>query len=130
MLTETDIIDALRACFDSRNPVGRPLNIVDLGLVEDVALALDHDAPGAKVPGVPMRQALTLTLLAPSADEDSNAILSAQIANRLAGLPELSRSSIRLMDAAAWSPQRITPEGRKLLKLDAAPFAILNNRSR
>jgi len=113
MLTETDILNALRTCFDSRNPVGLPLNVVDLGLVEHIALAIDHEAPGAGITGVPVRQALCVTLITPSPDEDNNAILTAQMA-----------------DSPAWSPRRITVDGRKLLKLDPAPFAILNNRAR
>ena len=130
MLTETDILNALRTCFDSRNPVGLPLNVVDLGLVEHIALAIDHEAPGAGITGVPVRQALCVTLITPSPDEDSNAILTAQMANCLAGLPGLSRTELRLADSPAWSPRRITVDGRKLLRLDPAPFAILNNRAR
>jgi metal-sulfur cluster biosynthetic enzyme len=128
MLTEADIREALRACYDIHNPFGQPVNIVDLGLVEAIELALDPDAPGAGIPGVPSRQRLSLTLVPTTQDEDARAQLSAQIANRLAGLPELWRTSIRFATEPAWTPARISPQGRALLKLDAAHFPILNNR--
>ena len=130
MLTEDDIREALRACFDSRNPAGRPLNIVDLGLIADISLAHDSDAPGAGIPGVPLRQALSLTLLPPSLDEDSNAILTSQIQNRLAGIPELSRTEVHLAPTPQWTPARISADGRRVLGLEPPAFPILNNRLR
>jgi metal-sulfur cluster biosynthetic enzyme len=128
MLSEADILDALRACFTSSNPFEQPLNIVDLGLVESVNLKLDEDAPGAGIPGVPPRQELTLGLIPCTGEEDANAILIAQIENRMAGLPELSRTVTRLLDTPVWSPARIAPELRRALKLDPPTFPILNNR--
>jgi len=131
MLTEHEIREALRACFDASNPFKRPLNIVDLGLVESITLDNDNDAPGAGIPGVPTRQTLALTLIPTSSDEshdDANAILVAQIQNRLAGLPELSRTSVQLLDTPTWTPSRISPKLRKTLKLDPPAFPILNNR--
>jgi metal-sulfur cluster biosynthetic enzyme len=130
MLTEDDIREALHACFDTKNSYGQPISIVDLGLVESIALADDPDAPGAGIPGVRPRQSLALTLIPSSADADATAILVAQIENRLAGLEQLSRVTVHLLESSAWSPSRITPEGRKLLKLDAALFPILNSRVR
>jgi metal-sulfur cluster biosynthetic enzyme len=124
MLTEANIREALRACYSSTSDK-RTLNIVDLGLIESIALAIDREAPGAGIPGVPTKHRLTLTLISPSDDEDAQAQLSAQIANCLAGLPELSRTHISFAASPRWTPARITPEGRRLLQLD---FPILNNR--
>jgi metal-sulfur cluster biosynthetic enzyme len=128
MLTEDDILDALRACFDTQNPYQKAVNIVDLGLVESISLTLDPEAPGAGVPGVPPRQSLTLAIIPSSSDEDASAILLAQIQNRLAGIPNLSRTTIQLRDQPIWTPARVTPQGRRLLQLDAPSFPILNNR--
>ncbi len=124
MLTESDIRKALRACYAS-TPDKRTLNIVDLGLIEFISLAIDHEAPGAGIPGVPLKHRLLLTLIAPNENEDTQTQLSAQIANRLAGLPELSSTHISFATTPQWSASRITPEGRRLLQLD---FPILNNR--
>jgi metal-sulfur cluster biosynthetic enzyme len=125
MLTETDIRDALRACYDKPPQFRQAVNIVDLGMVESIVLALDPDAPGAGIAGVPPPQALTLTLIAASADEDAQTQLRAQILNRLGGLRGLSAASVHFAAEPVWSVARISPEGRRLLALD---FPILNNR--
>jgi metal-sulfur cluster biosynthetic enzyme len=127
MLTQDDIRDALRACYDTHNSYGCPVNVVDLGLVEAIALTPDLDAPGAGIAGVPQKQRLALTLLA-TADEDARTQLAAQIVNRMAGLEELSGTTVVFAEKPLWTPARITPQGRALLKLDALHFPILNNR--
>lgn len=128
MLNEADILDALRACFDLTNPYKRSMNVVELGLVEQVVLTVDADAPGAEIAGVPLRQRLKLTLVPTSKSEDGNAMLIAQIENRLAGLPELSRASVRLLDSPVWTPERLSAEARETLHPAKPAFAILNNR--
>jgi len=125
MLTEADIREALRSCYDTSHPFQQPLNIVDLGIIEGIALGLDPEAPGTGIPGVPPRQSLTLTLISASPDEDAQALLRAQILNRLAGLPELSSAIVHFASTPTWTPTRISPAGRHLLALD---FPILNNR--
>ncbi len=128
MPSETDILELLRACYDLGNPYGKPANLVELGCVESLALTPDLDAPGAGIAGVPPRFQLALTVLPTTADEDTRAQLRAQILNALAGLEQLSRTHLMLAAEPVWTPARITPEGRRRLKLDPAPFAILNNR--
>ncbi len=127
MFTEDQVRIALRDCYDTANPYGQPVNIVDLGLVETISLELDDEAPGAGIAGLAPKYRLGLTLVACTADEDARTVLGAQIANRLAGLPQLSEASIRFVDMPAWTPARISAAGRHLLKLDRA-FPILNNR--
>jgi len=127
MLSEADILDALRACYTRANPYARPIDIVDLGLIESISLSPDPDAPGTGIPGVPQKIRLTLTLIPPSPDEDAQAQLHAQIANRLAGLPNLSHTQIRFIETPIWTAARIAPEARRVLQLD---FPILNNRLR
>ena len=126
MLTEHEILEALRGCYDSGNPFGKPINLVDLGSVESLTLTPDPDAPGAGIPGVPPRLQLALTLLPTSADEDARAQLAAQVSNALAGLEQLSRTTLTFADT--WTPTRIRPATRVRLKLDPPHFAILNNR--
>lgn len=126
MLSEDNLRDALRACSDPQ--LG--LNIVDLGLVHSIDLALDPDAPGSGIPGVPPRQRLKLTLLKTADDEAHQSQLLALITNRIAGLAEISHATIAFTDSPPWSPTRITPQGRRALKLDQPHFPILNNRVR
>jgi metal-sulfur cluster biosynthetic enzyme len=115
----------LRACYDSSHPYKRPVNIVDLGLVESLHLSVDPEAPGTGIAGVPQRQVVKVTLLAPSEDEGARAQLAAVVSNRLAGLPQVWRSEIVFDAAGMWTPDRVRPAGRQILGLD---FPILNNK--
>lgn len=126
VLNEDQVLAALRDCYDPEIP----LNIVDLGLVQQLALAPDHDAPGVGIAGVPTRYHLTLDLIPTGDDEGKQAQLTAQIQNRLAGIFEIWRTTIHLRETPTWSPQLISREGRRILKLDQPQFPILNNRVR
>ena len=128
VLTEDDVREALRACYGSRAVYGQAVNVVDLGLVAGIALAVDAEAPGAGIPGVPVRQALRLTLLRGFGDEDGEAQMAAQIGNRMAGIEELSRTLVEFADEPRWSEARVNAQGRRTLGLDAKRFPILNNR--
>ena len=82
MLTEADILEGLRACFEPRTK----LNVVDLGLVRAVRLEVDREAPGAGIMGVPVRQRLVVRLLAAAnEDEDAWSLLQGQVANQVGG---------------------------------------------
>jgi metal-sulfur cluster biosynthetic enzyme len=94
-MTDADLLCALRDCYDTV----QQKNIVDLGLVHSATLSVDHSAPGANVRGVPTRYIACIALRAPSSDETRNAQLRAQVENRLAGLPEISRSQIEMLPA-------------------------------
>jgi len=128
MLTEADIREALRACYATPPAHRLAVNIVDLGMVESIALTPDPDAPGAGIPGVPQKSRLALTLLAPTTEEDALAQLQAQIANRHAGIPEISSVSIAF--EGTWTEDRATSAARRLLELDKPVFAILNNHAK
>ena len=91
-MTDIDLLQALRDCYDPRTR----RNLVAAGLVRSATLTPDEDAPGAGIPGVPTRYIARITLTAPTSDDDTNAQLRAQIENRLAGLPWISRTDLRL----------------------------------
>jgi metal-sulfur cluster biosynthetic enzyme len=124
MLTESDILTALRDCYD---PV-LPCNIVDLGLIRSIAITPDVEAPGANIPGVPQKHIVEIEIIPTQTDEAANAQLQAQleaqIINRLAGLETISHTTVALLHDPAWTPQRITPTGRKILGLDGHPNLI------
>ncbi|HEY0263768.1 MAG TPA: DUF59 domain-containing protein [Granulicella sp.] len=120
MLTEDHIRTALRDCFDP----AIPCNLVDLGVVESVMVAADPDAPGAGIPGVPQRHRVFVALTPTTLDEAATAQIAAQIANRLAGLEEVERTDVSILHEPAWTPQRITPAGRRTLGLDGNPTLV------
>jgi metal-sulfur cluster biosynthetic enzyme len=125
-LTEAKVRELLRHCYDPRIP----LNIVDLGLLQAVAVAVDPDAPGSGIPGVPPRHRVTVELIPADTSEEGQAQLRAQVENLLAGLPEVWQAAVTLVDEPAWTPARISADGRRQLKLDPPRFPILNNRPR
>ncbi|HZQ42963.1 MAG TPA: DUF59 domain-containing protein [Acidobacteriaceae bacterium] len=94
-MTDADLLNMLRDCYDSL----QQRNIVDLGLVQSASLTRDTEAPGATVRGVEPRHIARVTLRAPSSDDTRNAQLRAQIENRLAGLPAISRTEIKMLPA-------------------------------
>jgi metal-sulfur cluster biosynthetic enzyme len=120
MLTETDVLTALRDCYD---PV-LPCNIVDLGLIRSITITRDLEAPGARIPGIPEKHRIHIELTPTQTGETSEAQLTAQIANRLAGLEAVSQTAVVLVHEPAWSPLSITPAGRKILGLDGNPNLI------
>jgi metal-sulfur cluster biosynthetic enzyme len=120
MLTESDILQALRDCYD---PV-LPCNIVDLGVIRSITVTPDPYAPGTNIPNVPQKHIIEISLTPTQIDDSATAQLSAQISNRLAGLETVSRTTVTLLDTPIWTPLNITPAGRKTLGLDGNPNLV------
>jgi metal-sulfur cluster biosynthetic enzyme len=120
MLTEADIRTALRDCYDPT----LPCNIVDLGLLRAITLTPDLKAPGINIPGVPQKHLIQITLTLANPTDDSEAQLSAQIANRLAGLQTVSQTTVTFVHNPPWTPQQITPAGRRTLGLEGNPTLV------
>jgi metal-sulfur cluster biosynthetic enzyme len=108
-LTEADILAALRDCYDPEVSC----NIVDLGLVYSVSVLPDPDAPGTGIPGVPARYRVHIDLIVAQIVDSEDTTLAAQIKNRLAAFETISRTEVRLLREPAWTPDRISPQGRK-----------------
>lgn len=113
-MTDNDLLATLRDCFDP----SLPCNIVDLGEVISAHLEEDINAPGRGIAGVPARYHALVELTLPVQDEASEAQLIAQVQNRLAGLETISGSSVKVARNLLWTPDRITPEGRRILGLN------------
>lgn len=92
-MTEADLLNALRDCYHPR----LHRNIVELKLIRKATLEHDKAAPGAGIPGLPPRYIAHLSLTATPNDPDVETLLAAQIQNRLAGLPAISRTEIRFL---------------------------------
>jgi hypothetical protein len=97
-MTDAELLHLLRDCYTPTGP-----NIVAAGLVRSATLTPDPDAPGANVPGLPPRFIAAITLhgvgTGNATDDPANAQLSAQVENRLLGLPSISRVQITLLPA-------------------------------
>ena len=120
MLTKSQILTALRDCYDPEIPC----NIVDLGLIHSITIQPDLEAPGTGIPGVPQKHIIGITLTPANPTEDAEAHLRAQISNRLAGLEAVGQTNITIQSTPAWTPQNITPAGRRTLGLNGNPNLV------
>lgn len=109
LLTEQDILVALRDVYDPELPV----NIVDLGLVYRVAVAPDPDAP-RMIP----RQKVEIDVTMTSQGCPAHELILEKIKNRLAGLQQISQTSVTPTWEPPWTPHRITPEARRQLGIE------------
>jgi probable FeS assembly SUF system protein SufT len=102
--SEDAVWGALKTCFDPEIPV----NIVDLGLVYD--LAIDEGADGRRSVAVKM------TLTAPGCG--MGPVIAEDARQKIAALPSVADAKVHIVWDPVWSPQMISPEGRKILGLE------------
>ncbi len=103
-LTEQDVLNALRSCYDPEIPV----NIVDLGLIYGVRFS----------PAADEKQDVTvdMTLTAQGCPEHVN--ISAQVKSRLEQLPGIRSASVNVVWTPAWTPERLSPDARRQLGIE------------
>lgn len=102
--SEQAVWDTLKTCFDPEIPV----NIVDLGLVYD--LATEQTATGGYQVEVKM------TLTAPGCG--MGPIIAEDARQKIAALPQVELAQVHIVWDPAWTPQMISPEGRQVLGLE------------
>ncbi|MGC1374274.1 MAG: metal-sulfur cluster assembly factor [Candidatus Sulfotelmatobacter sp.] len=105
-VTEEDVLNALRSCYDPEIPV----NIVDLGLIYRVSFtpaAEDKDKQDVKI---------EMTLTAQGCPEHVN--ISAQVKSRLEQLPGIREANVEVVWTPAWTPERLSPDARKQLGIE------------
>jgi metal-sulfur cluster biosynthetic enzyme len=103
LLPESDILNALRNCFDPEVK----LNIVDLGLIYSIATGPDPDS----TPAWPRQWVkITMTLTTPQCP--ASGLIVEQVQNRLAGIPDISKVEVDLVWEPPWTPHRISEAGR------------------
>ena len=95
---------ALKTCFDPEIPV----NIVDLGLVYD--LAIEKSAAGGHVVEVKM------TLTAPGCG--MGPVIAEDAREKIAHLPTVDEAKVHIVWDPQWTPQMISASGRKALGLE------------
>ena len=102
--SEAAIWAALKTCFDPEIPV----NIVDLGLVYD--LAIETNADGTHLVEAKM------TLTAPGCG--MGPVIAEDARQKIAALPTVNAAKVHIVWDPVWTPQMISPEGRKTLGLE------------
>lgn len=104
--SEEWIWQALRSCFDPEIPV----NIVDLGLIYDLAIEPDAENPGKYKVGVKMTLTAQGCGMGPAIASDAS--------QKIESIQEVSSAQVDIVWDPVWSPHMISPEGRKALGLD------------
>jgi probable FeS assembly SUF system protein SufT len=102
--SEQAVWDALRTCFDPEIPV----NIVDLGLVYD--LLIEPAAAGRSSVEVKM------TLTAPGCG--MGPVIAEDARQKIAALPSVEQAKVHIVWDPQWTPQMISPAGRRILGLE------------
>ena len=101
---EAAVWSALKTCFDPEIPV----NIVDLGLVYD--LAIERAGDGTHT----VEAKMTLTAqgcgMGPTIAEDAR--------QKIAALPTVTSAKVHIVWDPIWTPQMISASGRKALGLE------------
>jgi metal-sulfur cluster biosynthetic enzyme len=101
---EPAVWDALRTCFDPEIPV----NIVDLGLVYD--LAIEPAPAGGNIVDVKMTLTAQGCGMGPAIAEDAR--------RKIAALPTVEAARVHIVWDPVWTPHMISPAGRKALGLE------------
>jgi probable FeS assembly SUF system protein SufT len=102
--SEDAVWAALRTCYDPEIPV----NIVDLGLVYDLAVEATP-AGGHKVE-------VKMTLTAPGCGMGPT--IAADARQKIAALPSVEDAAVHIVWDPQWTPQMISAVGRKALGLE------------
>ena len=102
--SEQAVWAALKTCFDPEIPV----NIVDLGLVYD--LAVEKTPAGGHAVDVKM------TLTAPGCG--MGPVIAEDARQKIAALPTVETAKVHIVWDPVWAPQMISAEGRKVLGLE------------
>ncbi|HUJ44088.1 MAG TPA: iron-sulfur cluster assembly protein [Opitutaceae bacterium] len=102
--SEAAVWDALKTCYDPEIPV----NIVDLGLVYDLAIE--------KTPAGSHQVEVKMTLTAPGCG--MGPVIAEDARAKIAALPGVETAKVHIVWDPAWTPQMISDDGRKVLGLE------------
>lgn len=102
--SEDAVWNTLKTCFDPEIPV----NIVDLGLVYDLAIE--------STPGGGHNVDVKMTLTAPGCG--MGPVIAEDARQKIAALPSVESAKVHIVWDPVWAPQMISAEGRKKLGLE------------
>ena len=103
-LTQDDVLDALKQCYDPEIPV----NIVDLGLIYEVRFDAAPDN----------RQDVTVDMTLTAQGCPAHVMISDQVKARLEQLPGVRNANVNVVWNPPWTPERLSPEARKQLGIE------------
>jgi len=98
-LTEAEVYEVLRECYDPEIPV----NLVDLGLIYGVAV--ENNVVN-----------VTMTLTAPGCQ--MGMMITQEIQDKLLGIPGCDDASVEIVWDPPWTPHMMSEAAKKQLKID------------
>lgn len=102
--SEAAVWDALRECYDPEIPV----NIVDLGLVYDLAIQSTDDGKN--------HVDVKMTLTAPGCG--MGPVIAEDARQKISALPAVASAQVHIVWDPVWTPQMISEAGRRKLGLE------------
>ena len=102
--SEQAVWDALKTCFDPETPV----NIVDLGLVYDLAIETTPNGKHALE--------VKMTLTAPGCG--MGPVIAEDARQKISRLPDVESAKVHIVWDPQWTPQMISDVGRKALGIE------------
>jgi len=106
-LTQDEILSALKSCYDPEIPV----NIVDLGLIYEVAVE-----PVGTESDAQQDVTVKMTLTSPGCPEHVN--ISAQVKARVEQMPGVRNATVNIVWEPQWGPERLSPAAREQLGIE------------
>jgi metal-sulfur cluster biosynthetic enzyme len=97
-LTKEQVMKVLKTCYDPEIPI----NIVDLGLIYEVAI---------KNGNVSIRMTMT-SPMCPLAG-----FIAEDVKTKVQAIPGVKKTSVEIVWKPQWSPEKISKEARKILKI-------------
>jgi metal-sulfur cluster biosynthetic enzyme len=104
-VTQEEVLTALKDCHDPEIPV----NIVDLGLVYNVALTPSADTTAQDV-------TIDLTLTSPGCP--SHVQISADVTKRLLQIPGIANAAVNIVWEPQWTPERLSAAAKEQLGIE------------
>jgi len=98
MVTEEQVYNALRTCYDPEIPV----NIVDLGLIYEVTVSDDN-----------VHVVMTLT----ARGCPLHSLISQEVRERLGSIPGIKSANVQVVWDPPWDPSRLSQAAKKMLGL-------------
>jgi metal-sulfur cluster biosynthetic enzyme len=103
-VTETEVLTALKQCYDPEIPV----NIVDLGLIYGVRF---EPVPEEK-------QDVTIDMTLTAQGCPAHVQISEQVKARLEQLPGIRNAAVNVVWSPPWTPERLSVDARKQLGIE------------
>jgi metal-sulfur cluster biosynthetic enzyme len=104
VLTEPDVMSALKQCYDPEIPV----NIVDLGLIYGVNIQ----------PAPEDRQDVTVEMTLTAQGCPSHVQISEQVKARIEQMPGVRNAAVNIVWTPPWTPERLSEDAKKQLGIE------------